>query len=81
MKKLTARAVFFFFFLEETRVFKKNQWTYGFETYGTSFWLDSLDKGKNNCFNSQVSGHCPSNSNEIYTYRSKRIKFFIFLTA
>lgn len=74
MKKLAARANF----LAETRILKKNQWTYGLETYGTSFWLDNLDKGKNNCFNSQASRQCPSNFNEIYTYGSKKI---IFLTA
>ena len=74
MKKLTARANF----LAETRIKKKNQWTYGLETYGTSYWLHNLDKGKNNCFSSQVSRQCPSNFNEIYTYESKKI---IFLTA
>ena len=75
MKKLTARANF----LTETRIKKKkNQWTYGLETYGTSYWLHNLDKGKNNCFSSQVSRQCPSNFNEIYTYESKKI---IFLTA
>lgn len=75
MKKLTARANF----LAENR--KKNQWTYGLETYGTSFWLDKLDKGKKDCFNSQVSGHCPSNFNEIYTYWNKKFKLLIFLTV
>lgn len=65
-------------FLAETRIFKKNQWAYGLETYGASFWLDNLDKGKDNCFNSQVSRQCPSNFNEIYTYGGKKV---IFLTA
>lgn len=65
-------------FLAETRILKKNQWAYGLETYGASFWLDNLDKGKDNCFNSQVSRQCPSNFNEIYTYGGKKV---IFLTA
>lgn len=71
MKKLAARANF----LAETRILKKNQWTYGLETYGTSFWLDNLDKGKNNCFNSQASRQCPSNFNEIIHMEVRKLSF------
>lgn len=76
MKKLTTRANFWQ--KPEFKKKKKKQWAYGLETYGASFWLDNLDKGKNNCFNSQVSRQCPSNFNEIYTYGGKKV---IFLTA
>ena len=77
MKKLTARANF----LAEPRTKKKIQWTYGLETYGTSFSLDNLDKEKKDCFHSPVSGHCPSNFNEIYTCGSTKFELFIFLTV